>query len=363
MRRKTGSLKRAAIGSITLAVEMFNRPVATAREQSVVLMAAHAFEMLLKAVIFQERGTIREKGEEYAYSLERCINICIDDLAVLRPDDRVVLMALKQDRDSAAHDVVFMSDELMWVHLRAAVDVFGRLLHEYFGDDIEEILPRKVLPVAAKPPSDVALLVDREVEQVRKLLAPGTRKAVEARAMLRPMLALDGAVRGSSDAPSDREVTQAQAALREGKDWRTVFPGLAHLELVGSPGVATTEVSLRLSRDSDGLPTRRARPGEEDEALPYREVDPWDRYSIGLRDFGKKLGLGQYEGQVLIEELKLKENPDAYRVEKSKRGNVQRQGLSPKALEAARAALADPDFDIEAAKTRYRERRRAKKKR
>lgn len=97
MRRKTGSLKRAAVGSITLSVELFNRSVASARERRVVLMAAHAFEMLLNAVIFQERRTIRENGEEYSYSLER--------------------------------------------------------------DEIEEVLPRKVLPVAAKPPTDVALLV------------------------------------------------------------------------------------------------------------------------------------------------------------------------------------------------------------
>lgn len=358
MRRKTGMLKQSATSSITLAVELFNRPVATAREQGVILMTAHAFEMLLKAVIFQERGAIQENDAEYSFSLERCINICIDDLMVLQPSDRTVLMALKQDRDSVAHDVLSMSDELMWVHLRAAVDIFGRLLREYFGDGMEDVLPSKVLPVAAQPPTDVALLVDREVEQIRKLLAPGTRKSVEARAMIRPMLALDGAVGGRHDAPSEHELTQAQETLRQTEDWRIAFPGLAQLELVGSAVGATTEVSLHLSRNPEGLPTRRARPDEEDDAMIYREVDLWDRYSISLRGFGQKLGLGQYGGQVLIEELRLKEDPDAYRVERTTRGNIRRQGLSPKALDMARARLDDPGFDLEAAKRRYQERRR-----
>lgn len=123
MRRKTGLLKAAATESLTLSIELPNRPVETGRQQSVVLLAAHSFETLLEAIIYQERGRIRDKGDLYSYGLEKCINLCIDDLERLQPDDGTVLMALKQDRDAAAHDVVAMSDEMLWIHLRSAVDI------------------------------------------------------------------------------------------------------------------------------------------------------------------------------------------------------------------------------------------------
>jgi len=48
--------------SLTLAVEVFNRPSPTARTQGVLLHLQHAFEMLLKAAIWEERGRIQPKG-------------------------------------------------------------------------------------------------------------------------------------------------------------------------------------------------------------------------------------------------------------------------------------------------------------
>ena len=50
------------VESLTLAIELFNRPSPIAREHAVVMMLAHAFEMLLKAAIFERRGTVRDKG-------------------------------------------------------------------------------------------------------------------------------------------------------------------------------------------------------------------------------------------------------------------------------------------------------------
>lgn len=352
MRRKTGLLKSAATESLTLSIELFNRPVETGRQQSVVLLAAHSFEMLLKAIIYQERGRIRDKGDLYSYGLEKTINICIDDLEVLQPDDRTVLMALKQDRDAAAHDVVAMSDEMLWIHLRSAVDIFDRVLKEYFNESLETVLPRKVLPVAVEPPSDVGLVVDHEIEHIRRLLAPGTRKSAEARSMLRPLLALDGAVSGRSDAPSERELNRAQRGLRDGKAWHLIFPGLAQLELVGAPEDADTHVALRLSRDPDGIPVRRAT-DEDDEALVYREVNVFDKYSIKLSQFGAKLGLGRNEGLALIDALDLKDDPDCFYVKRTRAGNVQFQGLSARALEIARKALADSNFDLTVALAAY----------
>lgn len=46
--RKTKQYVAAAVESLTLAIERFNRPSPTGREHATVMVAAHAFEMLLK---------------------------------------------------------------------------------------------------------------------------------------------------------------------------------------------------------------------------------------------------------------------------------------------------------------------------
>lgn len=84
--------RAAATESMTLAVELFNRPSPVARHHAVVMMAAHSFEMLLKALIFQERGSVREPGTEDSFGLQRCIDVA-DDLRVLTAEERVVLQA------------------------------------------------------------------------------------------------------------------------------------------------------------------------------------------------------------------------------------------------------------------------------
>ena len=52
--RKTKQYVEAGVESLTLAIELFNRPSPLGREHATVMMAAHAFEMLLKAVIYEE---------------------------------------------------------------------------------------------------------------------------------------------------------------------------------------------------------------------------------------------------------------------------------------------------------------------
>ena len=53
--RKTRQYVDTAVESLTLAIELFNRPSPVGREYATVMMAAHSFEMLLKAVIYENR--------------------------------------------------------------------------------------------------------------------------------------------------------------------------------------------------------------------------------------------------------------------------------------------------------------------
>lgn len=290
-RRKTTLLKTAGAESLSLAVELFNRPASTARESSVLLLLGHSFEMLLKAAIYQDRGTIQDPGDPTSYGFGRAINIAASDLRIVDDDEVTVLRAIKQDRDAAAHNIVAMSDDLLWLHVRSAVTTFARVLRDTFAADITDIVPARVVPVAALPPSDPVAVVEREMGEIAQLLAPNTRRGEEARARLRPLLALDGSVTGREEVPAEIEIDRAVRSLRAGKDWRAVFPGLASLALSEAPVPGSQEVTLKVSRSDDGVPVRAAAPGES--ALLYRAMDPFQEFNIKLSEFGTKLGLSR----------------------------------------------------------------------
>ncbi|MGH9739344.1 MAG: DUF3644 domain-containing protein [Candidatus Acidiferrales bacterium] len=90
MKRKTRSLLDRARESLVLGVELFNRPTDAARAPGVLLMLDHAFEMLLKAAIFEKTGRIRNQGEKKNYGFEKCLNVCQSQLGVINDDQALI---------------------------------------------------------------------------------------------------------------------------------------------------------------------------------------------------------------------------------------------------------------------------------
>lgn len=131
--RKTKQYVETAVESLTLAIELFNRPSPTGREHATVMLAAHAFEMLLKAAIYEQRKKIKFSGTDRSFDLGKCVTIAETSLDVIDEGDRVVLLALKDDRDTATHDVIVMSDDVLWLHLRSAMTIFRKDLLELTG--------------------------------------------------------------------------------------------------------------------------------------------------------------------------------------------------------------------------------------
>lgn len=319
--------------------------------------------LALKAIIFQKRGTVRDKGDALSHSLNRCIEISLSDLRIITADERTLLGAIKQDRDCATHDTIVMSDDLLWVHMRAGISLFRRLLADELEQALTDALPGRVIPVSASPPSDLGLLVENELQEVKRLLATGRRRTAEAGARLRPLLSLDGSVTGRTDQPTETEVHRAERAIRAGVDWGKVLPGLASLSIAqATPNGDAQEVVLRVGKGKDAVPVRRARPGEEAEALAYRGVSPFEEYSIKLIDYGEMLGLGVNEGYAIIDALNIKDDDRAYLVRYTKSGNIRYQGLSARALELGKRALADDKFDLQKAVEAYKAKVRSKRK-
>ena len=108
MKRKTKSFLERAQDSLVLGIELFNRPYDQGRIDGVLSSLHHAFEMLLKAVVFEKTGRIRNKHEKKNYGLEKCLNICESTLNVLDRDEALVLKDLNGFRDASVHDIVEM---------------------------------------------------------------------------------------------------------------------------------------------------------------------------------------------------------------------------------------------------------------
>ena len=82
MKRKTKKFLGKSINSLLLSIELFNRPYDSGRIEAVFIMLDHAFEMLIKAIIYEETGKIRERRDKYNYGFKKCVNILNDTLRI-----------------------------------------------------------------------------------------------------------------------------------------------------------------------------------------------------------------------------------------------------------------------------------------
>lgn len=132
-------------------------------------------------------------------------------------------------------------------------------------------------------------------------------------------------------------------ALRDGRDWRAVFPGVATLEVEADAGDSQIPVAVRLTR-ADGPPVRRARREEEAEALLFREVNPFDRWSLRPTDVAERVGLSPPRTWAVIEHLGLKDDEEFYK-EIALGGDQVLPRYSQRAVERLREALDEVDMD------------------
>ena len=85
-KRDVAELKKRAINSLVLGIELFNRPHDQGRAEGVLIFLHHAFEMLLKAVIKDRTGTVHTKGEKYSYGFDKCLQVAQDKIRVISSD-------------------------------------------------------------------------------------------------------------------------------------------------------------------------------------------------------------------------------------------------------------------------------------
>jgi len=305
LRRDTRRFKSRALHSLLIAIELFNRPHDIGRTETVLILLQHAFEMLLKAAIFQSRGVICDKKDGIAYGFDRCLGIARSDLGILSEDEALTLSILDGCRDCAMHNLLDLPEEALYLHSQASVTLFDNAIFRVFGDRLADHFPNRVLPISTNPPQDMKVFLDREFTQIRALLATGRRQQAEARGRLRHLIILESNIQGEGRQPKDKEINHIIREVSHGRDLALVFPGVASLRL-DTEGHGLT-FSVRFTRQLDAVPARLVHEGEEgaDKAVLVREVNILDRFSMGSRDLAAKLGMTEPKTRALVHHLML----------------------------------------------------------
>ena len=340
--RDVAEIKRRAIDSLVLGIELFNRPHERARPEAVLILLHHAFEMLLKAIVKDRTGAIHPKEGTHTYGFDKCLDIVQQQIGLLSSDERRTLSILDAHRDTAVHYYQEVSEDLLYLLAQAATTLFDSLLAKGLDDHLADHVPERVLPVSTRPPTDLQLLVGRELDQIDQLLVRGRRQGAIAAARLRPLIALARAGRQDGGRASEQDVGRAVRRRRQGDDWNLILPEVAQLRLdtTGS-GIS---VNLRIRKDSD-MAVRVAKPGEPVVGTVIKqEVNIWDKYNMGRDDLAKKIALSGPRTSAIIFELGIQDDDECFKTLRRKKSEF--KGYSKKALDRIRGAL-DSGLDVD----------------
>lgn len=332
MKRKATAFLKRAQESLILGVELFNRPTESARTDGVLFCLDHAFEMLLKAAVLEKTGRIRGRREKVNYGLEKCLNICESDLALVSRDEGLILRDINGFRDAAVHDIVIVSEGMLYAHAQSAVQIFAAVLKKAFGKEISRVLPRRILPLATVLPAEITAVISEDLEGIGNLLGAKRRQTDDAEARLRPYMVIEGNVRlreGGTEAPPS--LAKVIRGIRSG-DWRTALPmvaGIARSDVGGIP--LTIHMSKR-----EGFPVRLdpSAPG----AIAFKYISPEDKYPYLTMELAGKLGISTSRVVAFSKVLQLREVADYHTsIKASRTGQIQR--YSEKAREVIAAAI------------------------
>lgn len=341
LKKNVAPLLDKSIESLTLAIELFNRPTEIARTHGVLILMQHAFEMLLKACILQQTGGIHDREQRYTYGFDRCLAIVTDQLKIISSDERATLSILDAQRDQAAHYYVQMSEDVLYVHAQSGVTLFNEVLKKAFGVALSGKLPSRILPVSTRPPRDLVALLSNELAEVDRLLSGGKRQGAAAAAKLRTILAFTVGSRDNGQRVSEAEISAAISQRRRKKEWEVILPEVAQLKL--STDGSGIPITMRISKDAS-IAVRIAKPGGAVAGTVIKQqIDPWDVFTMSRDDLAEKLSLTGPRTHALIYELNLQTDPECYK--ELRRKSQVFKGYSKKALDKLRQARSELNIE------------------
>ena len=311
LKKKTKQFLERSINSLLLSIELFNRPYENGRVEAVFIMLDHSFEMLMKAIIYEKTGKIKEKRKKYNYDYKKCINVLKDTLNLIDKNQAMIFNIINDLRDSAMHHIINLSEESFYFHAQAGVTLFNDILSKQFNKLLKDYLPERVLPISTNPPSSIEVFFDKEFSIIKELILPGKRKKAEAIAKLRPLMILESNISVKDNFTTDYKMNKLVSQLKKGKSWKDLFPGIKTLKM-DTEGSGLT-YSLRLTK-KEGLPVRLLQEGEDiSKAIAIKEVNMLDRYSLNITKVAKKLRITCPKALALVEFLGVQKNEEYFK--------------------------------------------------
>ncbi len=305
MKKEAKLLLEKAIDSLILSIEYFNRPWDKGRIETVLILLDHSFELLLKAAILHKGGKIRKKRENQTIGFDECIRTAISS-KIITEEQALTLQTINSLRDDAQHYIVELSEQHLYLQSQAGLTLFRDILKEIFQKDIAKELPKRVLQLSTTPPQDIAALFENEVEEIRKLLLPKTRRKVEVIVKLRGLAIFDGAIRGEKLQPSQSYLNKLADQVKQNKNWEEIFPGAASVNLT-SDGTGYN-LSLRITK-KEGIPVQLVPEGTLGATVvAIKRVNELDFYNLSHTQLAKNVGLTSPKATVIVRHLKLKED-------------------------------------------------------
>ena len=253
MRKEAKHLYQKAIDSLTLSIELFNRPNDCGRIHGVLIFMDHSFEMLLKASIIHKGGKIKEKGAKETIGFGACVRKGFSDNTIkfLSDTDVLTLQTINGLRDAAQHYTLEMSEQYLYFQAQAGLTLFRDIAKKVFNIDLKTQLPVRVLPLSTTPPMDIQAFFSTEVQEIKKLLAPKSRKKLEATEKLRALAIMENAIQGNESQPSDTELKALAKRLSKATNWGQLFPSVSTLSFTQN-GYGPS-LDLRITK-SEGVP-------------------------------------------------------------------------------------------------------------
>ena len=313
MKREARHLLAKAVDSLVLSIEHYNRPSDRGRLHAVLILMDHAFEMLLKAAIVHREGKIKKPGEKQTIGFNECLGKAVSESGVqfLVGEQELQLRALNSLRDAAQHYLLDLSEQHFYIHVQAGFTLFSDVYSKVFGEELNAHLPTRVLPVSTTPPTDISTIFEHDTKEIQRLLSPGRRKQIAARAKLRGLAIVNRAIHGEDRQPTDGELSEYGDSVAGGKEWHEVFPGVATIQLTAR-GTGPS-LDLRISK-RNGIPTRLVPEGTPGATVvAVHKIDSLGFYNLGRDQVASHLGLTRPKTTALIWYLKVKDDDEYFR--------------------------------------------------
>ncbi len=360
MKREARLLLNKALDSLTLSIEFFNRPQDKGRSTATLILLDHSFEMLLKSAILHRNGRIWHKRGNNSIGFDECVRVGLSngDVKFLTDEQVLLLQTINNLRDAAQHYLLDISEGQLYIHAQAGVTLFRDILKDVFSGDLCHELPNRVLPLATSAPTDLIALFESEVEEIRKLLSPGSRKRTEAIARLQPLLILDQSLLGSKGQPDRSHLNNIVKKLSKKISWAEIFEGVASVQITAN-GTGPT-IELRLTKN-EGAPIQIVPEGTpRASVVAVKRVNELGFYNLGLRQISNKIEMSDQKTLALIRYCKLQDNPEYFKIITI--GSQSHKRYSQAALAELRRILSEESPDMNAVWAEFGAHKRAKAK-